>query len=201
LISYSVTGGSSWESLTLVNTGSDGFVAVWTPQVTGNYLIKARFEGNSAFNEASTIVNLALTPYSEQTLFSVTSNSTITEYAFNSTSKALSFTVSGASGTTGYVDVYIPKSLINDVSDLTVYLDGNLITYNSESQADSWILSFSYAHSEHKVTIDLSAAISKEDETPTDFTIYIIIIAVVIAAAVATIALKRKHQHTPTQKQ
>jgi len=194
LISYSVTGGSSWESLTLVNTGSDGFVAVWTPSVTGNYLIKARFEGNSAFNEASTIVNLALTPYSEQTLFSVTSNSTITEFAFNSTSKALSFTASGPSGTTGYVDVYIPKSLINDISDLTVYVDENPINYNSESQADSWILSFSYTHSEHKVTIDLSAAASKEDETPTDFPIYIIItIAAVTAAAVATIALKRKH--------
>jgi len=204
LISYSVTGGSSWESLTSVNTGSDGgFIAVWTPSVTGNYLIKAKWGGNSEFNEATTIVNLALTPYTEQTIFSVTSNSTITEFAFNSTSKELSFTVSGPSDTTGYVAVYIPKSLINDTSDLTVYVDGNLITYNSESQEDSWVISFSYSHSEHTVIIDLSAASSKGDETPNDFTIYIaiIVIAVVIAAAVATIALKRKRQHTPTQKQ
>jgi len=205
LISYSVTGGKSWESLTSINTGSDGgFIAVWTPSVTGNYLLKARWEGNSEFNEASTIVNLALEPYTEQTIFSVTSNSTITELAFNSTSKELSFTVSGPSDTTGYVNVYIPKSLINDISDLKVYVDGNQIAYNSESQADSWVLSFSYSHSEHKVIIDLSAASSSEDgETPTDFAIYIIIIAAVvaIAAAVATIALKRKRQHTPTQQQ
>jgi len=174
-------------------------MAVWTPSVTGNYLIKAKWEGSSTFNEANTIVNLALTPYSEQNVFSVTSNSTITEFAFNSTSKELSFTASGPSDTTGYVTVYIPKSLISDISDLEVYVDETLITYNSESQEDSWVKSFSYSHSEHKVIIDLSAASSKGDETPTDFIIYIIIIAVVIAAAVAVIALKRKRQHTPTQ--
>jgi hypothetical protein len=202
LISYSVTGGSSWESLTSVNTGSDGgFIAVWTPSVTGNYLIKAKWEGNSEFNEATTIANLALTPYSEQNVFSVTSNSTITEFAFNSTSKELSFTVSGPSNTTGYVKVYIPKSLISDISDLKVYVDGNLITYNSKSQEDSWIISFSYSHSEHKVIIDLSAASSKGDETPNDFTIYLVIIAiaVVIAVAVATIVFKRKRQHIQTR--
>jgi len=194
LISYSVTGGSSWEDLTLAKTGSDGgFLVVWKPSVTGNYLIKAKWEGNSTFNEASTIVNLALTPYSEQSVFSLTSNSTISEFAFNSTSEELSFIASGPSGTTGYVTVYIPKSLISDISGLRVYLDENLITYNSESQMDWWVVSFNYSHSAHKVIIELSAA-SEVDETPLELIIYITIIAVAIAIAFATIVFKRKRQ-------
>ena len=206
LISYSVTGGSSWENLTRVNTGPDGeFSAVWTPPATGNYLIKAWWEGNATCDCFVECVNLALTPYSEQSIFSLTSNSTITEFAFNSTSKKLSFTASGPSDTTGYATVYIPKSLINEILDITVYLDGNQITYNSESQTDSWVLSFTYAHSAHKVVIDLSAAFFSEvDETqPPDFTIYIAIsaVAAVIAVAVAALVFKRKRQHTPTQKQ
>jgi hypothetical protein len=194
LISYSVTGGDEWESLTSVNTGSDGgFVVVWTPSSTGDKLVKARWAGNASFNEAITTVNLALAPYSEQTMFSVNSNSTISEFAFNSTTKQLSFTASGPSDTTGYVTVYIPKSLINDISDLTVYVDETQITYSSESQTDSWILSFTYSHSTHKIVIDLSAASSETDETPADFTLIIIIaIAIVVAVAAATLILKRK---------
>ena len=195
LISYSVTGGSSWEDLTLAKTGSDGeFLVVWKPSVTGNYLIKAKWEGNSTFKEASTIVNLALTPYSEGTVFSVTSNSTISAFAFNSTSKELSFTASGPSGTTGHVSVYIPKSLINDISSLKVYLDENLITYNTESQGNSWVVSFSYSHSDHKIVIQLNVA-SKADGTLTDYIIYIAIIAVAIAVAFTIVALKKKRQH------
>jgi hypothetical protein len=195
LISYSVTGGNSWESLTSVNTGSDGgFTAVWTPSVTGNYLIKAIWQGNSTFKEASTTVNLALTPCSEETVFSVTSNSTISEFAFNSTSKELSFTVSGPSNSKGYVNVYIPKSLINDVSDLKIYVDENLVTYSSESQLDSWLVSFEYSHSAHKVIIKLIAASSNPDETPLDNIIYVVIAAAAIAVAVvaAGIVFKRK---------
>ena len=63
LISYSVTGGNSWESLTLVKTLSDGsFKAVWNPDVTGNYLIKATSDATSTTNGASKIINLGINP-------------------------------------------------------------------------------------------------------------------------------------------
>jgi parallel beta-helix repeat protein len=195
LISYSVTGGSSWENLTLVNTVSDGgFLAVWMPSVTGNYLVKAKWEGNSTFNEASTIINLALTPYSEENVFSVTSNSTIAELAFNSASNELSFHVSGPSETTGYVTVYIPKSLVGNVSDLKVYVDGDPRTYSSEAQMDSWVVSFTYSQSVHTIVIDLTATSSETSEPPIEWVITIII-AVATAIAVAAIVFKRKRQH------
>ncbi len=63
LISFSVTGGDSWKSLTLVKTQSNGnFAALWTPDVTGNYLVKATVTAASTYNSASKSVALALTP-------------------------------------------------------------------------------------------------------------------------------------------
>ena len=153
-LSYSVNGGNSWVDLTLLNTSSNGdFLAVWMPTVTGNYLLKAEWLGNDQYPQTSTTVNFAVTPFENDLVFSVISNSTLSEISFNSTSKELSFTVSGFSGTTGYVNVHIPKSLISDPSSLKVYLDRNQLAYATQSQGDSWLVSFSYHHSTHQVSI------------------------------------------------
>ena len=55
---------------------------------------------------------MPVTSENGQSDFSVESNSTVTDLAFNSASQELSFTVSGPSGTTGYVDAYKAKSLM-----------------------------------------------------------------------------------------
>jgi hypothetical protein len=159
LLSYSVNGGKSWVDLTLVQTGSDGsFYAEWMPSVTGYYSLKAVYEGNENYSDASTIVNFAVEPFQEQNVFSVNSNSTLTELSFNSNSRELSFNVSGDSGTMGYVNVYIPKSLVSNMSTLKIYLDDNLIEYSSQSQADGWLLYFTYHHSTHLVNISLDSS-------------------------------------------
>ena len=63
LLSYSVTGGESWEDLTLVNTGPDGsYSALWFPSATGNYLLKAVYEGNENYSGTSNIVSFDMTP-------------------------------------------------------------------------------------------------------------------------------------------
>jgi hypothetical protein len=185
--------------LTFTQTGSSGeFLEVWNPSVIGNYLIQAKWKGESPLNAASRIVNLAITPYSEQTLFSVASNSTITDFAFNSTSKELTFTASGPSGSTGYVRVYIPKSLINDISGLKIRVDENIVTYTGESQEDSWAIFFSYFHSTHKIVIELTAASSRGNETPPDFIVYAAIIAAVLAVPLGFVAFKRKRKASRT---
>jgi regulation of enolase protein 1 (concanavalin A-like superfamily) len=192
LLSYSVTGGKSWEDLTLVNTGSDGsYSAVWMPSVTGNYLLKAVWEGNEDYSDISTIVNFAVTPFAEQSVFSVTSNSTISEFSFNSTSRELSFGVSGESGTMGYVNVYIPKSLIGDISSLKVYLDGNQIEYTAESQSDCWLLYFTYQHSTHMVTINMGSQ-GQFSELLGNWIFYVILIAIVIVVIGLMLALRRR---------
>ncbi len=123
-LSYSVDGGNSWTPLTFVSTDDTGaFQAVWTPLVSGTYFLRAVYEGNSEMSPASTIVHFAVLPVEDTSVFSVASNSTVTALIFNSTSQELSFKVSGETGTTGYVNVYISKSLMSDASNLKVYFD------------------------------------------------------------------------------
>jgi hypothetical protein len=159
LLSYSVTGGESWQDLTLVNTASDGsYSALWFPYVTGNYLLQAVFDGDENYIGTSNIVSFAMTPDSDQTVFSVTSNSTLSELSYNPASKELSFSVSGEPGTMGYTNVDIPKSLMTDTSDVKVYLDNNPIKYTAQSQSDCWLLSFTYHHSADDVVINLGSS-------------------------------------------
>ena len=202
LISYSVTGGDSWQGLTLVKTRSDGsFAAVWTPDVTGNYLIKAAVEATSTFNGASKTVNLALTPDEERNIFTLNSNSTISQFAFNSTTQELSFTASGPSGSTGYVEMYIPKTLITDISTLKAYVDGTQISFHSESQSDAWLITFNYSHSEHRVTMELGNADLQPIETSTppwisDVILLAIIAIVIVVIAAMVVAFKRTNKNT-----
>ena len=92
----------------------------------------------------------------DPSIFSVDSNSTVSALAFNSTSLEFSFTVAGPSGTSGYVKAKIAKSLVSNGENIRVYLDGNQLNYEIKSTAESWILTFSYQHSEHQVVIDLA---------------------------------------------
>jgi len=89
--------------------------------------------------------------------FSIISSSTISELAFNSTSKIMSFTVSGPSGTTGYTNVTIAKTLIPDIENLQIYVDGNQVTYAVTSTEYYWLIHFTYTHSTHEVLIILNS--------------------------------------------
>jgi hypothetical protein len=157
LLSYSVTGGDSWQDLTTVHTDSNGsYSALWLLSVTGDYMLKAMYKGNENYLGTNNLVNFSLTPCEAQSVFSVTSNSTISQLSFNSDKKELTFTVSGQSGTTGYIDVYVPKTLLNETDDLKVYLDGNQIQYNVTPLSDGWLLHASYHHSSHTVKVSIA---------------------------------------------
>lgn len=196
LLSYSVNGGNSWNELTLVNTDNNGdFSAIWLLVVTGNYLLKAEWVGNSNYTGTSTEISFSVTPSSEQSIISVASTSTISAFALNSTSGQLAFNVSGPSGTTGHVNVYVPKSLITDIFDLQVFLDGKPLSYNAESTGDSWLVTFTYTHSTHKVTMNLNDTLS----TPTNINqfgqwiTYGAIIVLSVIVAVLLISRRRKN--------
>jgi len=168
-IAFSIDGGTTWESLTQALTDANGaFLVTWYPSASGNYIVNATYNGDSSHSTVNTTVNLAVTPYQSENanvVFSVASNSTVTDLSFNSESRQLSFSVNGPSGTTGYTDICIPKSLINDISTLTISVDNNQASYTYTSTQDSWIIHFSYSHSTHTVTIDLG--INQQNPTPT----------------------------------
>jgi len=191
-LSYSVTAGKSWNDITLLNTDSNGrYSAVWMPQATGNYVVKAFWEGNSSFPRTTNTVNLAMIPYEEENIFSVTSNSTISDLTFDTTSRRLGFTVTGEDNTIGYSKVTIAKILISDITKLKINIDDVEYNYVVTETEDSWILVFSYTHSTHNVIIDLqSAMVTGRRDIPL---IYLIPVIAAIALVVG-IAITRRMQ-------
>jgi hypothetical protein len=129
--------------------------------------------------------------------FSIISNSTISELAFNSTSKILSFKVTGPSGTTGFTNVTIAKTLIQDIDGLQIYLDGNQINYAVTSTDYYWLIHFTYTHSTHKVLIILNStnANSPNAHSP-ETTILLSSITILIIATILLVYRKVRKKIT-----
>jgi parallel beta-helix repeat protein len=190
---YAFPRADTWVPITSDITDQLGkYYINWIPPATGYFTIKAVWAGNSTHFGASNNISLSTIPYQNQYVFSVESNSTISVLAFNSTSLELSFTVTGETGTTGYVKVTIAKSFVSNIADVKVYLDGNLTEYSATSQDDAWILTFTYTHSIRYVTLDLKTATItgiSPDLTPW---IYFIIAAIVVALVSGIIMQSRR---------
>jgi hypothetical protein len=75
--------------------------------------------------------------------------------AFNSVSKEISFTASGPSGTTGYVRFVVSKTLMENLTDFKVYLDGQQVQFTATSEAQTQVLFFQYSHSSHNILIKM----------------------------------------------
>lgn len=216
LLSYSVTGGESWQDLTLVHTNTEGsYSALWLLSVTGDYMLKALYKGDDDYLGTSNTVSFSVAPCTTQSTFSVTSNSTLSKLSFSSSNKELSFSVSGEDGSTGYVNVFVPNALVSDVSGLEIYLDGNRIDYTVQPLSDGWLLYVAYHHSAHLVLISLGSSPLNPTDNPlstqstqatspseaSEATIDWVKIAILgfmgivatITAAFATLYLKRKN--------
>lgn len=162
-LSYSVTNGNTWQDFAYVQTGSYGnFSAYWMPSASGIYVLRAIYFGDSVYSGVSQNVNFALTPSDNQNqnVFSVESNSTVTSLSFNSATDSLSFNVTGTSGTTGYSQISISKTLLPDVTKLQVSLDSSTISYASYSTGNNWLITIYYHHSSHNVVMALNSPVS-----------------------------------------
>jgi hypothetical protein len=194
LLTYSVTSGESWNDITLVTTMFDGdYYAEWMPTATGNYLIRVVWkEDEIPFLLGTEVrVTLAVTPLEEKHVFSVVSNSTISDLAFNTTDWTLSFTATGPNSTRGYVKITVAKSLVENITNIRVYLDGNQTEYLIASIDNSWLLTFSYMHSNHQIAVDLD--INTVPEFPTWPSLLLLFIVTVVAIAI----YKRRLLKTP----
>jgi len=126
--------------------------------------------------------------------FSVISNSTVSELAFNSTSQVLEFTVGGPSGTIGFTNVTIAKILIGDVNTLKVYIEGKETNYTINDLAYSWRIQFTYHHSSHKIVMDFDSVQPKASATPLNGVAVAIIGFVILIYTSVEIAITRKNQ-------
>ncbi len=189
-LSFSADGGGSWSQITTVNTATLGdFIVTWIPSVTGNCLLKADYPGNTTYLPTSTIVNFATTTTNLQpTLFAIQTNSTITAFSVDPTSKQLSFSVSGPEGSTGYIQVFISRTLITDASELQILLDGEPLNIDSASIGDAWLVVCTYHHSTHSVSIDLDSNVT-ETASSNEILKWVTLTSVTTIAAAVIIAV------------
>ncbi len=114
------------------------------------------------------------------TPFSIITNSTISELTFNSTSKTITYIVSGPTGTIGHTNVTIVKTLIEDINDLKVYIDGNEINYTIIDTVSSWLIHFTYTHSTHKVIMETGSLHTNASYALLPYSAIIFIIVVIL---------------------
>jgi hypothetical protein len=79
------------------------------------------------------------------------SNSSVTDFNFSQVAKSVYFNVSGATGTKGWVNVTIPKVLLN--GEWTILIDGTSTTYIKAENETHTFLYINYTHSTHTITI------------------------------------------------
>jgi hypothetical protein len=215
VLTYTFPSAETWYPISSAFTDDAGNYHVqWINSATGTFILRAEWKGNDTHPGAYTNMTLNSLPLQNRGVFFVESNSTVTSLAFNSTSSELSFTVTGPSGTTGYVKMSIAKDLLPNGENLKVYLDGRQLNYALAENADSWLLTFTYSHSTHRLTVNLPANPASTDFTPPPSTgntttstppnsamqpardhgiwIALIAIACIMAPATAGIALRRK---------
>ena len=187
---YTSEGTSTWTPFTSAQTDSSGqYSAVWVPQATGYFTVKAEWAGNETHYGSNSITTINSITFDGQYVFSVESNSIISELSFDSNNRTLSFNAQGDSGTQGYAKIIIAKTLVTDLEDITVYLDGNQVEYTVQSADDSWCLIINYAHSTHQIVVALDTSIIPEFTST-------IIIPLTLASIIAIIVYKKKQKPT-----
>ena len=211
VLSYAVSNSTSWSEIGSGKTNATGEYDIqWLIPASGMFTLKTQWVGDQSYSGSSNTTTLSILSYQEQKVFFVESNSTVTGLTFNSTSLTLGFTVSGPSGTKGYVKTTISKSIVQNFTGMTVTLDGKELNATVSSTDTCWIVTFTYSHSTHQVAIILTSdqTVPVSSPTPTiapavtstpkqpgsgfPIWIYGAVAAVVIAALVATALLVLK---------
>jgi hypothetical protein len=201
ILSYMIPGTAVWNPFSSVNTDGNGvFSASWIPTATGNFMVKAEWQGDENYSAAYSVKNVSVLRGAEENLFMAESNSTLSSLSLNSTSNEINFTVSGPSGTTGYVRFLLSKSLLNDPADVKVYKDGVLTNCTVTSVGDQTILYITYSHSSHEMRISLPEYAEAGDSGNSSSEVSVIllyvlggvVIAAVIALPLIVVALLRK---------
>lgn len=113
---------------------------------------------------------------------SVSTNSTVTNFAFDQPEKTESFEIAGTNGTTGFCNVTIPKELLN--GDFSLWIDGSPVSFTITQNSTHSYLHFNYTHTVHKVRIAGTTVIPER--------IHLLPVAMIFILTTATVI----HRHT-----
>ncbi len=84
----------------------------------------------------------------------MSTNSTILNYAFNSTTMEMNFTVSGPTGTRGVLNLTLPKNLLMlQTPAIKGYIDGQPVNCKISTSQENIYVYIDYRHSLHEITL------------------------------------------------
>jgi PKD repeat protein len=189
LSSQTYVEGASWNEIASVKTDDYGkYSAVWKP-LYGSYQIKATWAGNSTYPETSISVNLNVKRFGDL-ITEFASNSTITGLNFNSSTRVLSFSAEGPSGTVGFVKIALEKESTFNPHGIIVLLDDVPVEYTIDSTNQSWIVGITYTHSIHNVIVYFNEG--KIPEVPLFIFIAIMIVLITFLVILLTRSERKK---------
>ena len=117
------------------------------------------------------------------------SNSTVSNFAFNQSAMTISFNVSGTAGTSGYVNVTIPKELLNAQPDeWEVYIDTTPTTPQITENTTHTFIYINYTHTTHTISIKGTEVIP---DFPSTFMLLAVGILIMAIAAFLKVVCKK----------
>ena len=161
--------GAKWNNIATVKTNDEGQYSFDWKVFYGYYRVQAQWEGNSTYPESSLSIILIVEPFGDL-INEFSSNSTITEMNYNTTTRVLRFSAEGPSGTSGYTKIFLREDPDFDPEKINVLFDGKPIGYTITLSEQEWVLEFIYSHSVHNVEVNFdmySTVTSSPEPTPT----------------------------------
>lgn len=128
-----------------------------------------------------------------KTCFIINSNSTVSAVNFQSIYGVLDFKVSGETGTTGYVNVSVSKTILSSTDQLRTYIDTQQKMPLIQSDDEYYYIQLTYSHSSH--TIQMSFFEQPKQLSYNQFSIELRLISLallVLIFLVAVVVIKNK---------
>ena len=120
----------------------------------------------------------------------VVSNSSVSGLVFDSNRGILNFTVSGPSGSFGFFNVTVAKTLLHGRP--VVLVDGLEYSAIVTEDASFWYVHVTYSHSEHHITLGGSETVP---EFPEAFSLLILLVTLMVPLSFAVKGLPRNESH------
>ncbi len=191
VLSYAISGVTPWVPVGSAQTDEQGnYLIQWVNSASGTFTLKAEWNGDATNAFVSNTTTLSFLP-SQRSTFIIESNSTVNQIMFDNTTATLSFNVTGPFGTEGFVKTTIAKSLLANSTDLQAYLDYQPLNFTVASVGDSWVFTFNYSHSTHKVSVHLTEVVSSPEALGSNLLLIGIIIVLLACLALGIFSWHR----------
>ena len=129
----------------------------------------------------------------------ITSNSTVTGFAFKPEDKKITFGVSGETGTKGVTAIIIPKAILG--GNIQVLIDGHIQPYNSDSVISTssntaTVLEINYHHSMHEIdVVGTQAAEAAVIQSVPEFSSMASVVLGISIVSIIALSAKARHFH------